>query len=580
MKVLVQWANAAPSDYIEIDSTEWATLPRKPVPVGGETVDNTPGWLFDVMVQGISFAGADHYHVKDVAGGGVKVTAWWDDSEDQPPDQFKAEVWTLLPLAPDPRLGGAINTRQSRVIYAAPGMMARLNKNVENTEFRPWSEFVPPDHACHGIWVPDRNVPRHEDAQTPHGWREWTESLDPSELDSTGAGPPRVKGQRQQGRFAPAEGTKTFFLYDETLATGVHTTEHELRQEVTDLALPVNVSGATSPGAALQVFTWTTDSDEPNAADWPSGDYRCQIDVNLVMRVDSYGFLTLQGVAGHMARVNAGLTSDLETFEQTEAAFTGTGIKLATTGTIDPAAGATGDRWECILVLDATSESMAGSLRISVDNGDSFSDGPWAAAGATFERENDDNIPVVDEVRYEYILLRLFDDSIPVVDDPRYQYILHREFDDSIGFLDDIFTELFFQRQLDDTLSILDEIRYFYTLHRELDETLAIVDEPRYTYTLHREFDDSTAVVDDPRYQTILHRFFDETIPIVDEIFTEKVLIFTRELADAIAFVDDLRVFYTLHRELADTIAIADAIFIQLLIGGGLLVVHIRRGTF
>lgn len=156
MKVLLQWTQADPADYVVVDSSAWAALSRKPLPVGGEILDNAPGWIFDVCVQGISFGGADHYCVEDLAdgSGGVRVTRWWDDPDDGPPGLFWAEVWTLLPLAHDRRLGGAINTRQRCVIYAAADQMARFDQNVEKTDFRPWEKFVPPVDPIHGIWRP------------------------------------------------------------------------------------------------------------------------------------------------------------------------------------------------------------------------------------------------------------------------------------------------------------------------------------------------------------------------------------------------------------------------------------------
>ena len=375
MKVLVQQSLGAPRDYVQIDSSAWGSLPFKPVPLGGERVDNAGGWVFDLIVQGISFGGGDHYCVEDIADGGVRVTVWFDDPTDIVEADFWAEVWELLPLAPDARLGGAINTRQSRVVYAQPAAIARRSAiPIENTEYRPWSEFRPPAQARHGIWLPQELLVDHEDIQTPHGWREWGEG---------GV----VPSQRLLGRYAKPEGTITYFLHDTVLATGVHVVEHEVEMEETDVAVPVNLTGASNAGGGIQTHVWTTLSGSPNDADWPSGDYRCQIDVNQIMRVDSYGFRTLASVAGHFARVNTGLTADQETFEQIEAAFTGTGIKLATTGTINPASGSADDRAEWVLVADATSESMAGSVRVSCDDSDSFADGPWTAALDTSAEE-------------------------------------------------------------------------------------------------------------------------------------------------------------------------------------------------
>ena len=117
MKVLVQWAAATPSDWIAVDSADWAALPSKPEPVGGEIIDATPGWICQICVQGMSFTG-DHYAVlHDTPTGGCTVYCWSDDPGDFQPEDYFGHVTTFLPLAPDPKFGGAYNTRQTRQFY-------------------------------------------------------------------------------------------------------------------------------------------------------------------------------------------------------------------------------------------------------------------------------------------------------------------------------------------------------------------------------------------------------------------------------------------------------------------------------
>lgn len=172
MKVYLQWTKAHPTDWVEFDVQDtpqlrraWERLASKPQPVGGETIDDTDGWVFDVNIQGITFGGADHYAVELLTTPefGLRVTTWVDDPDDGYP--LRALVWTLLEPAPDPALGGIINTRQSRVVYA---------ENPQPGEL-PYSEFVPPDAALvrHGIWVTDELVEQHVVARRRHGWREW-----------------------------------------------------------------------------------------------------------------------------------------------------------------------------------------------------------------------------------------------------------------------------------------------------------------------------------------------------------------------------------------------------------------------
>lgn len=189
MKVFVQWATRQARDYQLSDSSAWATLPSKAAqdratPIPTNQLDNAPGWIADLGVQGVSFGGNDHYAVEDVTdgSGGILVTTWNDSAVFAPLGSRYAAVWTILPLAPDARFGGALNTRQSRVIY--PERPAAWNRwvnlmPIESTELREWSEFettVLPrvlPIARHGIWVTDTQWAAYEGARTTHGWREW-----------------------------------------------------------------------------------------------------------------------------------------------------------------------------------------------------------------------------------------------------------------------------------------------------------------------------------------------------------------------------------------------------------------------
>ena len=379
MKCCLQWTQQNPTDWIELDSSAWESLAKRPVPDVGELggVDDTPGWVFDLNIQGYQFAGADHYAVEDVGGGGVRVTVWNDDAGDILPDEFFAEVWTLMPLAADANLGGAINTVQSRVVYAAPTAFAKWTKYpIENTTVKPWSEFVAPDAAVtrHGIWATDVLAGTHEKAVTEQGWRDFGQHLDPSELDENG----RVKSQRLQKRYKIPPGTLTFFLYDNVLANGIHTADHEFDADETDIAVQSGQTATIAAGATEQAHVWVTVANKPNSADWPNGVYRVQIDVQTAMNAQGYGFLTINSVAGHMARVNSGISSDLQSWEQDEIAFTGTGIKLGT-NTIDPGSGGVTDRYEALLVFENSSGTMEGTLTVRCDDSDSFMDGPWVS---------------------------------------------------------------------------------------------------------------------------------------------------------------------------------------------------------
>lgn len=384
---------------MEVDSSAWDTLPKLAEPAPGDPVTNNPGHVFNLNVQGMEFGGADHYVVEDLTdgSGAIRVTVWYDDPIGSPEGMKWARVSTFLPLVPDPNLAGAINTRQSFVIYAQPDKMALLPQPVENTEFRPWTDFQPPPEEItrHGKWVTDTLVKTHDTLTFPApSWREWGDHLDPSELDfnvevkardhdgrtATRIAESLVKSQRRLGRFAPSRGTITYFLHDVVLASGVHVAEEEEEMEETDVAIPVNVRCDLNASSAELCYVFTTPSGSPNDANWPNGLYRCSIDVAAQMGGVTYGFLTVNGAAGHMANVDSGLTTDNESWTQTQGAFSGTGIKVGSR-TIDPAAGAAGDRFECLLAVD-NPDTMGGRMDLSHDDSDSFGEGPWTD-GAT-----------------------------------------------------------------------------------------------------------------------------------------------------------------------------------------------------
>lgn len=386
MKVLVQWTLNTPEDWIEIDSSLWANLPKLKEPTGNQTGDNNTksGWIYDLCIQGLLCGGNDHYAVEELGdgSGGVRVTVWNDDPVDYPEGEKYARVLTILPLAPDSALGGAINTRFSQVVYGQPVVLNRIPPPARNTIHRPWSEFAPPPDVVtrHGIWVSDGLSDKHFTAQSQRrrSWRDWGEHLDPSELDTNG----RVKVQRNLGRWKKALGTITYFQRDTDRATGVHATTHEDALETTtDTAATEQIVPAKDSDQLAWAFT--TPVSEPNDADWPNGTYRCQLDVDSLGLDLNYGLLTVGESVGHFANVNSGLTADNESVAQSEPAFSGgdgPGLKLATVSW-NPGAGATGDRFECLVAIQNTNLHMQLQLTIQLNTADSYADGPWTVGG-------------------------------------------------------------------------------------------------------------------------------------------------------------------------------------------------------
>lgn len=181
MKVLVQWSFRNATGWVEIDSSQWPSLPSKPTPGPASNLNNQPGWIAGLCVQGIVFDGMDHYAIEELTdgSGGIVVTGWNTEvTANTPSDRLEAYAWTLLPLAPDPELGGQLNTRQSRVVHAAPAQLAMYQNfgPLANTDLRPYANFAPPGQAItrHGIQMADADWQAHVAARTVHGWREWS----------------------------------------------------------------------------------------------------------------------------------------------------------------------------------------------------------------------------------------------------------------------------------------------------------------------------------------------------------------------------------------------------------------------
>lgn len=374
MKILLQSTLLAPRDWAEHDHTDWAALPKKPPPPG--TLDNTLGWCHAVNVQGRCFQ-ADHYHLATITDG-VRLKAWSDDPVDYPPGERYARVVDFLFCAPDSRLGGATNTRQTQIVFAESGARARMSEAI-GTTFRDWTAFAPPvTDVMHGIRVTDSLHLDHRAARTPHGWREWTEGLAPDDLDENG----HIKMQRSLGRFTPADGTRTYFMQAAARASGVHVATDEVAFETS--ADSSSVTENTGSSSDELSFLFTTPTNEPDQGTWTTGVFRCSFDAATVDADMEFGLLTLGGSAGHFGRVNAALSSEVDTKVQTQAAITATGITVVDTGSVTFGGTTQSDRFEA-LVVQRNTATMGGPQTVTLTcDADGFADGPWPApvAGA------------------------------------------------------------------------------------------------------------------------------------------------------------------------------------------------------
>lgn len=181
MRTYIQWATAVPRDFQPLDATTPShvrSLPRKPVPTRTSRLTGSSGWLADLIVQGVSFAGWDHVAILPESESVLRIAAWNDDPEDYP-DGPDGHVWTFLDPAPDPRYGGQVNTRQLLTVYSdVPAQVEFWTGQATSggpVEVRPWADFPMPDAdvTFHGIWQTDEKFAAHRLVQTPHGWREW-----------------------------------------------------------------------------------------------------------------------------------------------------------------------------------------------------------------------------------------------------------------------------------------------------------------------------------------------------------------------------------------------------------------------
>ena len=397
MKTLVQSSLKTAADYLEIDSSEWGTLPKKRVPRGGETIDDVPGWINLVNVMGMKWGGYDHYYVKDfpeseLGEGAIKVTVWNDDPEDWLGMEHAA-VWTINRLMPDPKEGGAYNTRMSCVRYCTEAWYQKAtrvqfpdktwgNIRLMNTIFLPWEQFVPPTaNVLHGIWLPNELLMDHENAMKRHGWREWTAGLPTEEIDQVRG---CLRDQRAVGRYIRPDGTITFFQTNTNLAVGGHAADFEKEGNTTDPSSTFTLQATIATQSKEAAVVWTSQSGQPNVADWSSGNYRCRIDCSSLGADTIYGCLNLSGGAnealdGHLTVLQSDLSTHRENFAQVEPAFTVVGLQTATTGTVDPGAGAAADRFECC--ISAFNSNHHNAQTIDVDGGlsDNFMDGPFTA---------------------------------------------------------------------------------------------------------------------------------------------------------------------------------------------------------
>lgn len=369
MKILYQPAQSSPSDWLETTAALWPGL--------GEMNINA------VCVQGLTFEGPDHYAVEDLPGGGVRVVVWHDDPDDWPPGSRWAREVCFFPLAPDtdPRFGGAVNTCQIQVLYAE-GAIKQLFESLHQTNpkvsIKSWEDFDTNRAASRdGIWLSDASYQAHQASREVKGWREWCDHLDSSELDSNGC----LCDQRSQNRYEIPKGTRTYYhipvdgggvngaSIDNSLALGPTTQTNQ---------------GSGNVGTVGKtMFEAISPADEPDSAAWPAtGVYRCQLDIVAAGADLAFGLLDMGSGDGGFERVDSTVSTELQRLQQDEAAFTGSGLHLATLTDPAWAAGTQSDRVGLLLAAQRVVGHGNQSFTLQTGELDDFLDGPWAAVAS------------------------------------------------------------------------------------------------------------------------------------------------------------------------------------------------------
>lgn len=229
MKIGLQWTLAAPLDWVWGDSADWGSLPFKPEPDGTEILDDMPGWIYTISIQGKRLVGDSYAIIDNVPVDGCTAYCWNDDPEDYTPDQFYGYAIEFLPyqpyfkaytttnsgidfldLPPGHPHGGCYQPHQTITEYAAPERYTFRAPKYDFTRMRagavhrsasppailrPWSELVllPTSLIRYGKWLTDEQSVAHVKAHRQESWREWTEGVPLTELDADGRVKPPSK---------------------------------------------------------------------------------------------------------------------------------------------------------------------------------------------------------------------------------------------------------------------------------------------------------------------------------------------------------------------------------------------------
>ena len=373
MKVLIQWAMKRIRDWDEIDTSQISSIPPKENPGTGSRLDNFPGWINSINIQGVVICAYDHYNFQlgtDLKGEWLKVTAWTLIDLSVPEASEKATEWTFRNLTQDPKCGNAWNTNQT------------VNRwGYKNAS--PWNEFVIPQSGFtfHGKQLTDEEYLERKQIQSIHGWREWTEGVPEDQIGTDG----KLKSQRAQGLYDKPDGTRTYWLTNTAILQPVVATENEL--EATDTepggSTGTDVSATVRKRSDELSFSWTANGTSVIDTAWVSGSYRFIMDVSSAGADITYALdgTIRAGYEGFNQYDNTNTTVQ-ETKNDNGSAQSGTGIKTFTTGTVSWTDDTATDNKMVVALGVANGNSKdSQTLSVSVNDTDSYIDGPWESSG-------------------------------------------------------------------------------------------------------------------------------------------------------------------------------------------------------
>jgi hypothetical protein len=339
-------------------------------------LDGSRGWIHSVNVQGTRIQ-ADHIAIEQ-RGPITRIYAWNDDRDDWPPGYAHGHIIDVRSLQRSPLFGMAYNTAHTHRRFAEDTIAATIEAHT-GVRPRPFSSMPRPPQALvrHGIWMPDALHRAHEKAQDLHGWREWTEGVDRSLIHNG-----RVADQRRRGLYVVPDGTRTYYhnAVSQTIDALTADFENELGTSPAG-ATTQNVSTIDATGQLA--WAAATAANEPDTGVWPTspGTYRAQLDVVLADVDMSYGLLTQGAGAGAFYKFYSTLATVRDSKPQDEAAFTLSGLKLAT---VTPGSSwlgtASSHRYGYAIAAVRTGGHGNKQMTLELGESDDFTDGPWPAA--------------------------------------------------------------------------------------------------------------------------------------------------------------------------------------------------------